>query len=578
MTIASVLGASRRRSTTLTTASGVPVPAGWSLQRLDTFGTGGSVPDVATLHKYYTEGQYYNTDGDGHVVANPINGQQQTYTNFEAGSFVFFTDHLQIQARGAAGPVITSGQISSRFSERSVIFEARITAPATPGSWVEFWGYPIIAAAAYVSAFTASISGTTMTVTALTSGLIQRGQKLTATGITSDTFVDHQVSGTTGGAGDYVITASWSLSSRAFTASAFDRSELDVEIPIGSPDGSHPAETVHNVSLGNFNAFGDPATSLTIFDSNFTTAFYFWTNPAFDVSTGPHYYTIYYDDTGGGTIRRYIDGNEIYSGTLKWMLAMGGTGFGPDINMTIDLAAGGVFPGGLTSAQAAAYTGNLDIYSAAIYSPRPVPAAQAWDQSHKSGSTFLSLDSLTATAKSFTFSGFASQDQPVYAIKTGAGGRFYWEVVLTAGASGSVGAGIGVTGSTPTRVLNSTYIGFQDSSIGWFASGGVFSNNGSLDTWATYTAISSTVRLCFALDLVSNKIWGRVGTAGPWNNAAIGSQNPAVGSQVGGTSLPTACRTNTVPGIQLFDVNDTGVGVFASGSWAGTPPTGFGQW
>lgn len=492
------------------TPGGVPIPAGWTLVRTDTFGTFGSIPNLSALHTYYKEGMYFNSDENGHVSPNPINSQQQTYTNFEAGSVVFSTDHLTIQARGSAGPVITSAQMSSRFSERSVIFEARFKAPATPGSWAEFWAFPVV-------------------------------------------------------------------SSTPISAGVFDRSELDVEVPICSPGSAQTAETIHNVSLGNFDSSATLPSVVTIYDSHFVAAptYWFYTNPAFDVSSAPHYYTIVYDDTGPGTVKRYIDGVLIYSATMKWMGALGGTGFGADMNATIDLAAGGGFPGILTSGDAAAYTGDLDIYSMSFYSTRVIPITQAWDQSHKSGSVFLSPDSMTATAKSFSFSGIAGQNQTAFAIKTGSG-RYYWEVVLTGGAN--VGAGVGVSGSAPTAVTNGgAYLGFQSNSIGWFPNGGVLNANGTLTSWETYSAVSG-VRLCFALDKVSNKIWGRVGTTGNWNNAAIGSQNPAVGSQVGGTALPAASQTNTVPGVALYAVDETAVGNFAAFTWLGTPPTGFGEW
>ncbi len=570
--------------TGLTTLSGVPIPAGWNRVRLDTFGTTKSIPDFPTLHKYYRQGQYYNLAGDDTLSANPINGQQQTYTNFEDGYFVFSSDHLTIQARGAAGPIIHSGQMSSRYSSRSMIVEARFTAPGGAGSWTEFWGYPIMAAAPYTAAFTGSMSGTTLTVTVYTSGYIQYGLKFpNSNGITSDTWILDQLTsteagGTLGGRGTYTISQSWSLSSRAFTASAFDRSELDVELVIGAPDGSHPAETVHNVSLGNFRSQGFFPTNMTIYDADFTTTYWFWTKPAFDMSTGPHYYTIYFDDSGSGTIRRYIDGNEIYTGTMRWMEALITQGISDgitDMNATIDLAIGGVFPGSLTNAQMVAYSGNLDIYSIEIFSPLAVPTTQAWDQSHKSGSVVLSSDSLTATARSFTYAGFADQNQIVYAWKTGTG-RYYWEVVLT--GSTSVGVGLGITGPTPSIVLNGNYLGgLLGDTLGWFGDGNVYNTNGWVATVATY-APASGVRLCLAVDLVSHKLWLRVGATGLWNNAVLSSQNPSTSSQVGGIALPVVLQTNTVPAIELFHAGDTAVGAFVQASWLGTAPTGFGEW
>lgn len=65
---------------------------------------------------------------------------------------------------------------------------------------------------------TASFSGTTMTVTDLTStgltGRVVKGQVLTGTGITAGTTVTAQLTGQTGGLGTYTVSNSLSLSSR----------------------------------------------------------------------------------------------------------------------------------------------------------------------------------------------------------------------------------------------------------------------------------------------------------------------------------------------------------------------------
>lgn len=133
-TTAAVLGA--------TTPAGVEL-FGWNLVRTDTFGTAGSVPDHATLHQLYLEGQYYDTNPDGTQLHNPINGQQQTYQSFE-NAIVFSTDHLTIQGRGQPDSTIHSAQISSRWADRSFVFEVQFKAPNTAGTWVEVWAYPFI--------------------------------------------------------------------------------------------------------------------------------------------------------------------------------------------------------------------------------------------------------------------------------------------------------------------------------------------------------------------------------------------------------------------------------------------------
>jgi hypothetical protein len=68
------------------------------------------------------------------------------------------------------------------------------------------------------AAFTGSISGTTLTVTAITTGYIGAGATITGTGIPSNTTIVSVISAS-GGVGTYTISTSLSLGSRAIAAS-----------------------------------------------------------------------------------------------------------------------------------------------------------------------------------------------------------------------------------------------------------------------------------------------------------------------------------------------------------------------
>jgi hypothetical protein len=72
--------------------------------------------------------------------------------------------------------------------------------------------------------FTGSISGTTMTVTAVSSGKIRPGHTITGTAVALGTVVVSQISGTANGIGDYALSVSQTVTSRALTAgtSEFD--------------------------------------------------------------------------------------------------------------------------------------------------------------------------------------------------------------------------------------------------------------------------------------------------------------------------------------------------------------------
>jgi len=78
-----------------------------------------------------------------------------------------------------------------------------------------------------VAVFTASIAGTTMTVTAVASGTIYPGMVLTGTGVTAGTYIVSQTTGTDGSTGTYVVSASQTVGSRTITGTC--KSIIQVE-------------------------------------------------------------------------------------------------------------------------------------------------------------------------------------------------------------------------------------------------------------------------------------------------------------------------------------------------------------
>lgn len=463
----------------LRTPSGVAVPTGWRLVRGDTFGTTKSVPNFATLHSLYNEGQYYNTLADGSAFPFSINAQQHTYVSFES-AIAFSTDHITIQGRGQPDNSIRSAQMVSKWSDRSFIFEAKFKVPNTPGTWVEFWAY-------------AGVNG--------------------------------------------------------------DASELDVEIvetAIGGPEHTTQAFFFNHGAVQTSTVVPNPAT----FDVNNAK----YSDGVYDGSTAPHTYTIYYDDTGPGTIKRYLDGQLLYTATWKWNESLGGTGFGPDAIMTIDLAVGGNWPGNVTSPST--WTGDMDIYSIHYYTSRPALVGQGWDPGHRSPGILLSTNYLTGTLQALDLT-----NQLVFSALGVSTGLVYWEVIISV----ADGAGVGVPGSYTHQ---GHYLGEFFDTVGWFSNGAVVTNNNLVTNWATFTGGD---RLCFALwvDAARGvyKLWGRVGTTGAWNNDS--NNNPALG--IGGFVLPSSVRSNVLAAGDLSQINGTITGYFASGAWAGSAPAGFGS-
>jgi hypothetical protein len=84
--------------------------------------------------------------------------------------------------------------------------------------------------------FTGSIAGTTLTVTAVTSGVLSVGQEIVVAGVTAGTRITAHLSGVRGGVGTYTVSASQTVSSQSMT------SERPYYIQYNGPDTT-PAAT-----------------------------------------------------------------------------------------------------------------------------------------------------------------------------------------------------------------------------------------------------------------------------------------------------------------------------------------------
>jgi len=88
------------------------------------------------------------------------------------------------------------------------------------------------------ASFIASISGTTMTVSSVTTGTLLSGMVLTGTGVTAGTRIVSQSSGTAGGTGTYVVSASQTVASTTIQGSRASKLVFD-----------YPGEYLVNVSV-----------------------------------------------------------------------------------------------------------------------------------------------------------------------------------------------------------------------------------------------------------------------------------------------------------------------------------------
>jgi hypothetical protein len=112
------------------------------------------------------------------------------------------------------------------------------------------------------------------------------------------------------------------------------------------------------------------------------------------------------------------------------------------------------------------------------------------------------------------------------------------------------------------------WLGFDTHSIGWFPDGGV-NFNGVLA--ASIQTITTTQVGCVAIDRANQKIWFRTGS-GNWNNAVIGSQNPA--TNTGGISFSGMGAVPLLPILGLAFSGENATFNF-DGPFAQTVPSGF---
>ena len=107
---------------------------------------------------------------------------------------------------------------------------------------------------------TGSITGTTMTVTAVSSGKVRPGHTITGTTVALGTTVVSQISGTTNGVGDYTVSISQTVTSRTLTAGMSDFDGVangtvfkDIDNTVGSGSTIFPAANFcEALSIGGF--------------------------------------------------------------------------------------------------------------------------------------------------------------------------------------------------------------------------------------------------------------------------------------------------------------------------------------
>lgn len=148
-------------------------------------------------------------------------------------SNVFVPSDAETQIQNAIIAAFSGSDGGARARIGSTIYASRYYAPvAALGSWVQITSILVGSNNATSAVFTASIAGTTMTVTAVASGAIDDGDTVSdvAGAITAGTTVVDQLTGTPGGVGTYSVSATQTVTSRTVTAAAAAANTVVVRI------------------------------------------------------------------------------------------------------------------------------------------------------------------------------------------------------------------------------------------------------------------------------------------------------------------------------------------------------------
>jgi hypothetical protein len=190
--------------------------------------------------------------------------------------------------------------------------------------------------------------------------------------------------------------------------------------------------------------------------------------------------------------------------------------------------------------------------------------AQTW--SRVNGNIVLSNGNLTASLSGVT------NYCPGFGGTGASSGKYYWETTVSGTGVAGITLGLGL-GNTSSAVTTGNWLGFVTDTLGFFSNGLIWNNNATV-TGTMASFVSGDV-ICHALNLDSGSYWARIGTTGSWNNT--GTADPVAGT--GALAIPAGVLANpVVPAFNLHDPSsDTVVAAFASASWAGVAPTGFGS-
>lgn len=197
--------------------------------------------------------------------------------------------------------------------------------------------------------------------------------------------------------------------------------------------------------------------------------------------------------------------------------------------------------------------------------------ATTWSTTNKNAHITLSNGNLTATNDATRDINYAGRSDTSFST-----GSKYWEEHVDQDNGSSIA--IGIANSSETYPDNQ-FLGLTANSVASYTDGNTYCNSVIVSGGGGINNATTGDTFCYAVIAgASAKLWIRV-NGGNWNNAAIGSQNPA--TNTGGIDIAALGFTGAIfPAMNtLFLTGATPAGAltanFGATAFAFTPPAGF---
>ena len=149
----------------------------------------------------------------------------------------------------AVGSALTWSQVLFDTTVGGCWSQANPSQLVIPAGVTKAWFTGSVMFPPVTASVTASISTTNMTVSAVGSGKLLVGQTIAGTGVTAGTTIVSQTSGTTGGTGVYVVSASQTVASRTITCTGVSPGARWVRLTQGATN-SHMSNILMPVAHG----------------------------------------------------------------------------------------------------------------------------------------------------------------------------------------------------------------------------------------------------------------------------------------------------------------------------------------